>query len=534
MPLGHSRQMLHSSRAQAIIELAVFGGIVLYLIGLIVAQGTTAAYQQDAQLQAMRLALLSSYASSNAGSSSRNTASFMILEDRLTSGTNKYGQLERQPFIAQGGGTMTKNLFKPIDWKDVAGTGVNNDIPIMDVRINGQHFNFRLATAAVYRIRFYPAFNTMDPPQRSANSRVTISLVNACAPVKATCVPDKGLCAVAPDTGDYCTTSCETLLEDTADQNAGTGDNEDAQRLLYEWINYGWPNSAVWGSLASDGYPPAYQSQVINNLKFDRTGLLDNNVCDVDSAIYANPPGPVGEPGDITKRTVMRRYDWNRDGVMPDMCCLDPMGKVMWQWSWKTLQTVGLEVNTKDGVYPNYDIDGDLSEESVYKIVKWGPMTTGCGGLLGYDIEVIDWDRGDYNTNDEADDFANPQDAPGVKPDTTIKTYVKNGAYYQALEQPAAVVNTTQKNQTDVVERMFVLNHRMLLGGSLCSVANQTLQGGVQACCQEVDCCSTGSTPMGQFRSAVTCVEFPINGRKILYIRSNIDDLRGRKAITAW
>lgn len=470
--IGHRGQNIFGpKRAQAVIELAIFGSIVIYLIGLIIAQGTSSSYQQEAELQAMRTSLLSSYQSARSGLALRNTASFMILEDRLTSGSGMYANTDRQPFMSVGSGTMSMHLFKPLDWEEVSN---QSEVPVMDVRINGQLFNLKVARGMTYRVRILGGANP-------ATARVTISMLHACAT-------------------NYCNPSgaCETILEDSAiaAPAAGSKDpNADAKRLLREWADY-----------AMDGYPPAYLTVVKN----DDSNFRLPSTC--------TPASINTEDGQR-----LRRFDLNRDGILPDMCCPNPLTFILWQWNWKSLTTVTSEIDMENGVYPTYDIDGDLSEETIYRLKTWSAPD--CAAT-GYDADVMDWDRGDVNSYANPNDYSQDEQ-PGLKEDLRITTFQGAGTYMEVKEEKNAAQtigrssSTVKKNQEDKIERKYVLNDRMVLGGSLC-VGGTPLQSSIQACCETVNCCGQGA------RGDVTCFEYPADGVKKLFIRSRIPDQRGR------
>lgn len=142
------KDMKRTQRAQAATELAIFGGIIIFLIGGIVRSAISSSYQQNDQLKAMRLALLKSYEYSiKQQGVGRNAASVLYIEDRLSPDAGKYGTLERVPFIAQGSGTISNLLMYPVDQADLGNPGdmENKNIPMMDVFINGKHFTFSTA-----------------------------------------------------------------------------------------------------------------------------------------------------------------------------------------------------------------------------------------------------------------------------------------------------------------------------------------------------------------------------------------------------
>ncbi|MBI4308988.1 MAG: hypothetical protein HY591_01510 [Candidatus Omnitrophica bacterium] len=132
------------SSGQAATELAVFGAVLIFLIGGIVRSSVSTSYQQNQQLKAMRLALLKSYQGTARDSkyAGRNSVSVLYIEDRLSPDLGKYGSMERVPFMAQGSGTMSNMLNYPLDAADYQKP---QNIPVMDVYINGKYFKFTTA-----------------------------------------------------------------------------------------------------------------------------------------------------------------------------------------------------------------------------------------------------------------------------------------------------------------------------------------------------------------------------------------------------
>lgn len=136
-------------KAQTAIELAVFGSVIIFLIGLIVRAVLSTSYQQGSRLKALRLAMLTSFEFTEGiksppgnwrdGTASRNSASVLIIEDRLSATSAKYATVDRQPIISQGSATHSRNMFMPIDPGEYA------NIPVTDFYINGVHFPLTVA-----------------------------------------------------------------------------------------------------------------------------------------------------------------------------------------------------------------------------------------------------------------------------------------------------------------------------------------------------------------------------------------------------
>ncbi len=141
--LGHSAQTAQTAKmgrlgllGQTASELAVFGAILLFVLGLLIRYAVSYNYAQNQQLAAMRLALKDSFLSGQGTNTSRNTASVLFIEDRLTTETGKFGATTRTPYIAAGSGTFTRSLFMATDW------GYQDELPTTDMYINGKHFTF--------------------------------------------------------------------------------------------------------------------------------------------------------------------------------------------------------------------------------------------------------------------------------------------------------------------------------------------------------------------------------------------------------
>ncbi len=136
---GHTQAPARRTAGQAITELAVFGAILIFLLGTIVRSAAGNSMTQNQNLKAMRMALLASWQGSMSGNTSRNSASVLIVEDRLSPDFNKYGDVDRNPYITSGSGTFTYQLLYPLT------PGQDNmraNMPVMDTWINGQYFPF--------------------------------------------------------------------------------------------------------------------------------------------------------------------------------------------------------------------------------------------------------------------------------------------------------------------------------------------------------------------------------------------------------
>lgn len=132
---------IQKKKAQTTTELAVFGAVLIFVIGMIVRQSMGFGYRQNHNLKAMRMAMSESFRFSQGmkgyggpdGDTSRNVATVIIVEDRLSVDGSKYGGTDRTPQIAQGSGAHSRNFFQPVE----AGEGYQ--MPAVDMFINGTY-----------------------------------------------------------------------------------------------------------------------------------------------------------------------------------------------------------------------------------------------------------------------------------------------------------------------------------------------------------------------------------------------------------
>jgi len=150
----HKNAQAATQAGQAATELAVFGAILIFIIGTVVRSAMGSSYSQNQNFKAMRMAMLASWQGSETGqgegaspNTSRNSASILFVEDRLSPDYNKYGDLDRNPFTAQGSGTFSYQLMYPLN----QASDVLASLPIMDMYINGIHFPFTTANYVTNR-----------------------------------------------------------------------------------------------------------------------------------------------------------------------------------------------------------------------------------------------------------------------------------------------------------------------------------------------------------------------------------------------
>lgn len=142
-----TRRVVLRRKAQAIVELVVFGAVFIFILGLILKQSMSMHYIQKEDLKVMRMALAASF-----GSYALKNAPVIIIEDRLSPDSFKYGSQGRIPIIKQASAMWTNNLYMPGTY------GVDEELPSILFYINGSHFTLTLAGYKSVAVRDGDAF----------------------------------------------------------------------------------------------------------------------------------------------------------------------------------------------------------------------------------------------------------------------------------------------------------------------------------------------------------------------------------------
>lgn len=459
-------------RAQAVMELAVFGSIFIFILGSILQQGYSAAMYQQGQLQALRTALFRSYQSTQTGTGPSNykynSASFLVFEDRLSVGAAKQGVVDRQPLISQGSGTLTKGLYYTVDWSDLT-NAYNNSIPVQDLQVNGQEFKLTQSAAVWLRIR------------RSLDSgEVKMSYFSA-----------------GGASGDVC--------------SDGVPFNNPAAiaRFKREWdVKCPHPGNCspnVWATAAA------------GNDTFTKTDSFGTDAWRYD----------YNRNGDLSDDLWMNVCAANSGG---DTCRRG--APVAWKWTQEDLlgSKVSGAIKPDDGTYPSFDVDGDMIEETIYQISDHGAVNC-SGSQRVIDIAVLDSGAGDVDPSDPLT-YDDPNEISGMKPDAAIYTKlndgtvleIRHGAYYNPTTGEAVMTSMAKKSQDDVISRIYQLNRRVAMPRDFAD----RHAGVVEVSCGDPDtltavghggCCMTPDNVLK------TCYDM---GARTLFIRSRILDERGR------
>ncbi len=513
-------------KGQAAVELAVFGAILVFILGTIVRSAVGNSYTQEHNFKAMRMAMLESWQGSDAAKGlagvpqiSHNSASVLFIEDRLSPDINKYGSLERNPFIANGAGTFSYELNYPLDKGEVS-----LNLPVMDVYINGQHFPFTTASYVANRPITRPASCNYPAGSCSQNQCLRNQREWVTDPSDST-KKYKLFYTMIPSNGD---SRFSVIPPVCADPN-----------------NVKCKDKALSLSL-----PLPDGSGAFNNGEMQYDLLRNGNYAAVDSQFPAAPPA------------LMRK-------------------NISWQWA-ATLGTV--QGDTTDGAdpmigldpdnnqFPSYDIDGRLKEVTIYGISQNsdGSPTVTYEDNQGGDIDSS-WDTNSCGPK------------PGLQSDSHILTFtsicpsdgsscpafgrcadgsacqptylqVKEGKMYNP-ETGQEVRSVSRRSNVDLIERRIQLSNNT---GRFCNgampqpcVANCTTPSNcscpaladpsfvpnpVEVCVDGNTCnCFMGSTANGPTNPACgntiaeTCFDASNN---LIYVRSRLQDRRGNAWMT--
>lgn len=501
--------------AQSASELAIFGAIVMFVIASLIKTGMSMSQRTNTQLRAFRLALLESYRTSEGAYgdiiAARNSASVLILEDRLSVDPgSKQGTSDRIPFMASGSGTFSKNMLYPKD------LGERSNYPFYDVFINGQRFPFIMADFIKVQIRSTNEDGATI--QRAREGRQNIS-------------PEEN------ETAEY-----ETIeLPNCKDVTPRACWNAEGGFAVFMKKNYNYLANEQWcWSGDCGGNLPA-------DWRFDLD--LDGDLDDIGSG-YVPADTSLYEGSKTLREKFM--WQWVAVGTFSlDDADIDK--KVV--FSNGVTATNILPIQEGDRL----DIDGDFQDEAVH---AFAPVNF-ANKTVGFDITVLDsqegeldfsWDgRNDalleeqkawWDSNCEkppkdlnCTEFRPTKPKVGLESDVRMYSFTKKGTYLQLQEgklvDPStgqAVRSTTKRDHVDIIERVFYLSNDT---ERFCDQAGNrrdwrkdstwAKSNGVQGLSNPVEACNNCFSE-GNVRN--TCFD---QESKILFIRSRLDDIRGRK-----
>ena len=533
-----------SAAGQAAIELTVFGAILIFVLGSIVRTAVSNGYAQNENFKAMRMAMLTSWQYSEQAqgkgapaNTSHNTASVLFLEDRLSADVGKYGDLDRNPFIAQGSGTFSYELLYP--WEPGADS-VTNLIPIEDVWINGVHFPFSTASYIQNRVITRPVCPAGGPYQS-----------NSLTPAE--CVQNQCLRNAREWVGGGVAESqFETVISvSSLDSNTDATMYKNASKIFQELylegvignikgtddLGSGGPGQTADVALSTpppqfttwleSTFPGATQAQVNavqKILQSNQWGYKLFFTFAVNTPNGANAPAgaptfstsapgscsgvnnglcssliltdsKTGQP--VSNTNADFQYDLRRLGDYSNTTGVESASQfplsgpnaylrstVAWQWAatpGTDAGSIGLDPSSNQ--YPQYDIDGRLKEVTIYGI---GQSLDGSPVVTYEDPDGGDIDGG-WDSNS-----CGPK--PGLLNNAQIYTFTKSGTYLQIKEgklfNPETnqyVQSQIQRNTVDLIQREIQLSNNTgrfcgptCSDGSLCD--NGSCASGSGAC----------------------------------------------------
>ena len=438
------------------------------------------------QLKVMRMAMTVSYWSSMvAGNTSRNAASILVIEDRLSVDTaNKLGTRERIPLMIGAGAVFSNQLYQPIKY------GVTSNLAIFDVFINGQHFPF--STSAFKDIILGPGHPTWEDP---------------CYSIPTATKPIVGGCALA-----------------------------------YKVVG-NYTASLDWCDDVED--PPGTVKKPCGTINLPADDRFDLDIFERISDPVNNAATPTVDPA------IRAQFSWQWF-LVPALVTYGAA------YVWQTLlpgRTIGA-LNAGDVA----DVDGDGKEEIIHDFdcVKAFCHPTPGVPCLAYEDGGIDYIRGviecvrvtdsqegdiDFTINDR--DKAQGVPVPGLQDDVQMFSFTKgfsggvpgneNGTYLRMEEGKLFttdtgrfVRSTNRQDHIDIIQRIFRLSHDT---NRFCDAYHQRVLmvsgevNPVEAC---NDCFSaTNGNVMKTCMTEGDAIHPPI-----IYIRSRIADVRGRRWVT--
>lgn len=510
-----NKNIFRKRRGQTAVELAAFGAIIIFLIGAIVRTVLSSGYQQNQNLKAMRAALskshlysegaVSTYGNPKAGDgeASRNTGVVIIVEDRLTADATKVGAIDRIPFLFSSSGVHSRNLLLPLDSADEY-----YHLPVVDFYVNGKHFPLRTA-----------AFKNMCLERNKA----------LCAPgddwINTSSVPytDPVTLRVYPPRPGYWDNNCAGTVP--------SGCPRFFTRIVNAPRETRWCNDLpglVTGARACPAGNINAQRRFDLTLKWTEDNSAGQGDIDVPIGPVVIDPGRISPPPIIPPRSGYPRIDFS------------------WQWysieGWNValrgLINPGAEgVFIKDQTKKNtgVDIDGDLEEEQILRILKHN------AGVITR-VSAVDNQEGDLDINMLG---KTGPDQIGLLPDTEITTEVRPGTYLRIEEGKLYDANNQFVRSVQKRDHIDTITRRLRLSkntGRFCrntpgpapatidengdGIANTTGPQVEEPNPVEV-CADTDGRCINDFPSQ-TCMSLQTN---TIFIRSRPVDKRGRKWI---
>ncbi len=501
--------------AQTTTELAVFGAVVIFMVGVILRQSLQYSNSQNAQFRALRVALLASYQHSEGiapsykpekykidGNTSRNSASALIIEDRLSGGSDKYGTIDRLPQITVGSGSFSRHLFQKVSGRfGYENETEYNNLPVIDMFINNKHFVFTTA-----------GFKEVDL-SNSNDRQWDVECANLIGSSPASYIPCRRLFTV----------------------NTNFIGNKD-------WCNTDDPDTtAANASLQFTDFPWRTCATTDNNGVVTFKNLTADQRFDLDLTYQLNPP--VAATSEVTG-DLRRNFAWQWKAVMAYDESTDKFQK---EWG-STSQVAQLNfaegINLDTGKNLSVNVDDDPDDERIldYESDLIRVITK---------VFVLDNQEGDLNFS------ADPP--PGLTNDLNLYTFVtpagtkaggtylqiEDGKLYQTTGDQKQYIRSVQKKDSiDLIERVIRLSndtHRFCDASGNVVSSDPAQDVGyyniTHSPCTHLGWC--GSSLPNPVEACNNCFEPENEARTcmdtknlVIYVRSRVQDLSGRKWVT--
>jgi len=564
-------------KGQAATELAVFGAILIFLLGAIVRTAVSNNYAQNQNFKAMRMAMLASWEDSKVQNAAHNSASLLFLEDRLSPDFNKYGDLERSPFIANGSGTFSYGLLNPV----TAGAA-SAMLPVMDVYINGQHFPFSMAAYITNQTIQQPVCSATAPTPASNSLTEGQCLQNRCLRNQREWVPSDPNAGGTVNESQFLSIVPVPLNTPaapplTVGQTIDQIEAGNAHDIFTELVSNGMIDAKgmVKLSVLSGGFVTWYKSQFPGSGQAAQLAKIQNILQANKShyklfyaqAINATPqfysvPAAYGSTGTyaptcpshpckdkelsvdatiggVSNATGDLLFDLQRNSL-PSTFVPTAMRQYMtWQW-YATAGVLGggdtsngadpmIGLIPNNNQYPQYDINGTLKPVTIYSLSQdsRGDPIVSYEDPAGGDIDGS-WDANSCTSK------------PGLQNNAQIFAFTKAGTYLLVKdgklynpETDQFVRSVNKRDSIDLIQRMIQLSNNT---GRFCSMATPVklcspTDGDSGVTCanpNDVEVCvdsSKGGSCFTQANFPQTCFDAADN---MLYVRSRVEDRRGR------
>ena len=376
------KKIVKSNTAQTAIEISVFGAILIFLIGSIVHQAVGYSFAQNQRLKVFRMALSLSLLHGRSDMTLHNNASVLIIEDRLSLDSAKYGAVERVPNIAQGSGTHTSNFFMPTD------PGTFNNMGVMDIFVNGQHFP--LTVQGMKRIQLVKAgANVKDGAEAIDISGSNLQLIDK----------NNSNSNYAP--GEHVVKMAEKGVNMWLERCAYSGGDTNSTIPCAVFFTV-VPNNPVikkWCSSDCDLRSTANQFPADARFDLDRSGLDRTGVESTEFELFPDP--------DVAEN-LRPVFSWQWDIIV------GMNGRTGVRNS-SFFQGEGIVVSDTESVNAAVDIDGDMLEETIIHV-----QADGAGVITG--MTYIDGGEGDISFTGDSEPG---KPTPGLQDDMQMWSFVK-------------------------------------------------------------------------------------------------------------